>query len=114
MTTPRKKYSPAFKSKIVQEVLEGNKTLTQLASEYGIHPNMLTKWKQLALKSLPQSFDERTHKQIEALTAQHEQEKEQLYAEIGRLTTQLRWLEKKSEAGFAQIGQSKPNRRQKS
>jgi hypothetical protein len=41
------------------------------------------------LKALPQSFDERTHKQIEALTAQHEQE--QLYAEIGRLTTQLRW-----------------------
>ncbi|WJW65885.1 IS3 family transposase (plasmid) [Candidatus Chlorohelix allophototropha] len=95
MTTPRKKYSPTFKSQRVQEVLEGNKTVTQIASEYGIHPNMLTKWKQLALKGLPQSFDERTQKQIALLTAQYEQEKEQLYAEIGRLTTPLRWLGKK-------------------
>jgi transposase-like protein len=38
MTTPRKKYSPTFKSKIVQEVLEGNKSHTQIASDYGIHP----------------------------------------------------------------------------
>jgi transposase-like protein len=110
MTTPRKKYSPAFKSEIVQAVLEGNKTLTQIASEQGIHPNVITKWKKAALSAMPDSFDERTQKQLKALFEQHEKEKEQLYAEIGRLTTQLRWLEKKSEAGFAQIGQTGTNR----
>ena len=109
----RKKYSPTFKSQVVQEVLEGNKTLSQIASERGIHPNMLTKWKQLALKAMPESFEEHIQPQITALIAQHEKEKEQLYAEIGRLTTQLRWLEKKSEAGFAQVGQIGINRTRK-
>ena len=101
MTTPRKQYSPAFKSQVVQEVLEGNKTLSQIAAERGIHPNVITKWKRLALTALPDAFDEQSQKQIATLINQHEKEKEQLYAEIGRLTTQLKWLEKKIEAGFA-------------
>jgi putative transposase len=103
MTTPKKHYSPAFKSQVVQEVLAGNKTLTQIASDHGIHPNVITKWKRAALSALPDTFDERTVKQIAALIERYEKEKEELYAQIGRLTTELRWLEKKSEAGFAQI-----------
>ena len=110
MTTPRKKYSPAFKSEIVQAVLEGNKTLIQIASEQGSHPNVITKWKSAALTKMPDTFDERVQKQLKTLLEQHEKEKEQLYAEIDRLTTQLRWLEKKSGTGFAQIGQIGTNR----
>lgn len=106
MTTPRKHYSPAFKAQVVQEVLEGNRTIAQIASEHGIHPNNIAKWKRTALKALPDSFDERNDKQIKALIERYEQEKKELYAEIGRLTTELRWLEKKSEAGFAQRTQS--------
>lgn len=40
-------------------------------------------------------------KTINALKAQHEREKEKLYAQIGRLTTQLNWLEKKLEASVS-------------
>ncbi len=113
MTTPRKKYSPSFKSQVVQEVLEGNKTLAQIAAQHGIHPNVITKWKRAALTALPDTFNERTQRQIRALIEQHEKEKEQLYAEIGRLTTELRWLEKKSAAGFAQRAQAELNRARK-
>ena len=103
MTTPRKHYSPTFKAQVVQEVLEGNRTIAQIASDHGIHPNNITKWKRAALKAMPDSFDERNDKQIKALIERYEREKEELYAQIGRLTTELRWLEKKSEAGFAQV-----------
>jgi transposase-like protein len=110
MTTPRKTYSATFKSQVVQEVLEGNKTLAQIAAQHGIHPNVITKWKRTALTALPDTFDERSQKQIATLIAQHQKEKEQLYAEIGRLTTQLKWLEKKIEAGLALQNQTGFNR----
>ena len=103
MTTPRKQYSPAFKAQVVQEVLEGNRTIAQIASDHGIHPNNITKWKHAALTAMPDSFDERNDKQIKALIERYEREKEELYAQIGRLTIELRWLGKKSEAGFAQV-----------
>jgi transposase-like protein len=67
MTTPRKQYSAAFKSQVVQEVLEGNKTLAQIAAQRGIHPNLITKWKRAALTALPDTFDERNQKQMAAL-----------------------------------------------
>jgi putative transposase len=113
MTTPRKHYSPIFKSQVVQEVLEGNKTLAQIAAQHGIHPNVITKWKRAALTAMSDTFDERAQRQIRALIAQHEKEKERFYAEIGRLTTELRWLEKKSETGIALKAQSGLNRARK-
>jgi putative transposase len=98
MTQIRKHYSPAFKSKVVQEVLAGDKSLSQIAAHYGIHPNMISKWKRAALQAMPAAFDEESqaqvHAQIAALQAQHEKEKDDLHAEIGRLTMQVNWLQK--------------------
>lgn len=96
MSVKRKHYSAQFKSQVVQELLAGEKTLSQIASQHSIHPNVITKWRKAALVAMPKAFDEQTEKAINQLVAQHEREKEQLYAEIGRLTTQLRWLEKKA------------------
>ncbi|PHJ39941.1 hypothetical protein P378_00025 [Desulforamulus profundi] len=41
----RKSYSGEFKAKVVLEILKEEKTISQIASEYGIHPNQLLKWK---------------------------------------------------------------------
>ena len=93
----RKHYSPAFKAQVVQEALAGERTLAQIAAQYGVHPNLITKWKRAALQAMPSAFTENAplEAQIEALKAEHEREKEELYAEIGRLTTQVHWLQKK-------------------
>jgi transposase-like protein len=96
--TTRRQYSPEFKAKIVQEVLQGEKTIAQLAAEHGIHPNIITKWRSAALQAMPHAFDEPTQKILAAVKAEHEKEKEALYAEIGRLSTKLSWLEKKAKA----------------
>jgi putative transposase len=89
----KKVYSSAFKAFFVLELLKEEKTLAQLSSEHGVHVTVLREWKALALKGLASLF-ERRDKGVEQ-TAAHEKQVEELYAEIGRLTTQVNWLKKK-------------------
>jgi transposase-like protein len=91
----RKRYSAKFKAEIVQEVLQENKTIAEIASEHGVHPNQIYRWKEIALKGLPSLFNDDA-KAAKVAEADQEKKLDELYAEIGRLTTQLRWLEKKS------------------
>ncbi|MFP4250217.1 MAG: transposase [Armatimonadota bacterium] len=51
----RKTYSAELKTRAVLELLR-EKSLTQVASEYGVHPNQLRRWKQTALEQLPSLF----------------------------------------------------------
>src|SRR3954447_12257125 len=88
----RKQFSPAFKAQVVQELLREEKSIAQLAAEYGVHPTQLGKWKALALHGLPSLFEERS--EVGALKTAHEAQLTALYAEIGRLTTQVVWLKK--------------------
>jgi len=91
----RKHYTPTFKAQMVQELLKEDQTITQIASEHGVHPTQLNKWKAAALQGLPSLFaDDRQAAQ--AVQAAHQQQIQELYAEIGRLTTQVAWLKKKS------------------
>ena len=61
----------------------------------GSPPNLLRKWKGQALEGLPNLFtaDEQDKR---ALESEHQRHLDELYGEIGRLTTQLAWLKKKS------------------
>lgn len=90
----RKHYSAAFKAQIVQEVLKEDKLISQIASVHGVHPNLIGQWKAIALKGLPSLF-EREHSEVEKLCATHEKQLNELYSEIGRLTTKVAWLKKK-------------------
>ena len=72
----------------------------QLAAEYEVHSNMLYRWRDQMLAGLPGLFSEQAAKALAEKEAEWEKEREALYAEIGRLTTQVTWLEKKSRAGL--------------
>lgn len=89
----RKKYSPQFKAKVVQEILREEKSINQLASEYEVHVTQLRQWKRKALEGLPDLFRNEQSKDDDLKKLETEQER--LYTEIGRLTTQLNWLKKK-------------------
>jgi transposase len=91
----RKHYTPAQKAAIVLELLKEEETLPQIASRHGIHPNLLRKWKAQALEGLPNLFSDEEKGQ-QALEADHQRQLDELYGQIGRLTTQLAWLKKKS------------------
>lgn len=92
----RKQYSVEFKAKVVKEMLREEKTVGQLAAEYGVHSNMLYRWRDQALAGLPSLFSDQVAQELAQKEAQWQEEREALYAEIGRLTTSLSWVEKKS------------------
>ena len=89
----RRRYPPDFKSKVVLEILREEKTLAQLASEYGIHPSQLKQWRNVVIKGLPSLFTDE-QRAIERLKKEHGKENHDLYAEIWCLTTELSWLKK--------------------
>jgi len=91
----RKRYTAKQKAQIVLEILKEERSVAQIASEYSIHPNQLYKWKAQVLEGLPGVFEDE-RKGEKALKAAHERQLQELYAEIGRLSTQLTWLQKKS------------------
>ena len=88
----KKQYTAAFKAKLVLELLRENKPLSQLATEHQVHPNQLRQWRDQTIRDLPSIFD--TKQQTAELIASYQQQAEELYAEIGRLTTQVAWLKK--------------------
>ena len=91
----KKHYTAQQKAKIALEILKEGRSIAQIASEHGIHPNQLYKWKAQALEKLPDIFEDE-RKDEKAQKAEHERELKELYAEIGKLSTQLNWLKKKS------------------
>jgi transposase-like protein len=93
MSRRRNHYSNAQKAKIVLEVLKGQKTMAEIASTYGVHPNQIAKWKRQVLEGLPELF---SRKEPGGGRAQEELI-EQLYQQIGQLKVELDWLKKKSE-----------------
>lgn len=90
----RKQFPPTFKAKAVLELLKEEKTLNQLAGEYQVHVNQLRDWRQRLLDELPQIFS-RERQVSESELKKRDQLIEQLYGEVGRLTTELNWLQKK-------------------
>jgi transposase-like protein len=91
----RKQYTSAFKAKVVQEILREEKTLAQIASEYEVHPTQLKSWRAIAVEGM-QGLFEKQESTVELKSA-YEQQLTELYAEIGKLTTQVTWLKKKCQ-----------------
>jgi transposase-like protein len=90
----RKRYTAHQKAQIVLEVLKEEQTLAQIAAAHGVHPNQIRQWKAQVVEGLPNLFNDEK-RALHDLKAAHAHELDELYAEIGRLTTQLAWLKKK-------------------
>ena len=88
----RKQYQSQFKAQVALEAIKNQRTLAEIASEYGIHPNQVSRWKQQMLQELPHLFDNgRSKKDVEK-----EQLVSELYRQIGQLKVELDWLKKKA------------------
>jgi putative transposase len=91
----RKRLTANQKAEIALEILKEEKTINQIASEFGVHPNVLYRVKKQTLENLPKLFTDENKSELDR-QAEHERQINELYNEIGRLTTQLNWLKKKS------------------
>lgn len=89
----RKTYDGAFKAKVALEAVKGEKTITQIASDFGVHPNQIRQWRAHLLETLPEMFSHRRPQQEKS----REDVEAELYRQIGQLKVELEWLKKKSQ-----------------
>ncbi len=88
----RNNYSAEFKTKVALTAIKGEKTINEIASVHGVHPNQVMSWKKQAVESLPDAFSARRVRQEK----DDEELKSQLYQQIGQLKVELDWLKKKA------------------
>lgn len=96
MSVKRKSYSADFKAKLVLEVLEGEKTINEIASKYGVLPLSLRNWKKQFLENMSLAFDKSTvvkeyKDEIEVL----QKDNDALAKKVGNLTIEKDFLEGK-------------------
>jgi transposase len=88
----RKKHTAKKKLQVATAAIAGDKTASELASKYKVHPTQFSQWKKQLLESVPTVFKGSKKSQSgpsDALVSQ-------LYEEIGKLKFELDWLKKKA------------------
>jgi putative transposase len=92
MKRGRRNHSAEFKARVALEAVKDIKSMSELASEYEVHPNQISKWKKQVLVELPGIFSDRRKREGDG----EEELKARLYQQIGQLQVELDWLKKKS------------------
>ena len=60
MPGTRRRFTPEFKAKVALEALRGQRTTTEIAQHYGVHPNQVSTWKTQAIEHLRDGFSVRS------------------------------------------------------
>jgi transposase len=77
----RKKIEAGIKLRAALEAYKGEKTMAEIGSKYGVHPNMVTRWKHELLENGVSIFDSRKDQ-----SSVEKQEKiDELHKNIGEL-----------------------------
>ncbi len=90
MKKQRRNHSAAFKAKVALEAAKEEKTLAELAQQYGVHVNQISAWKQQLLEQVSEVFESRAEKKRD-----FEAEVKELHAKIGELTMERDFLSNK-------------------
>ncbi|MEL6542841.1 MAG: IS3 family transposase [Pseudomonadota bacterium] len=87
----RKNHSPEFKAKVALEALKGERTVAELASQFGVHPTMIHSWKRALLEGASGVFERGGKKAPEI----DEGQMKELHAKIGELAVANDFLSRK-------------------
>lgn len=90
MPKTRKTHPPALKAKVAVEAIKAQRTTSEIAQIYGVHPNLVGSWKKLALELLPELFAP----QSVAVRPTVDREKDDLYRQIGQMKVEMDFLKK--------------------
>ena len=91
MGTKRRRIEAALKTKAALAVVRGERTTSELASQFAVHPTQIGQWKRQLLDGATELFSDDRRRQVEnqdTLIAE-------LYEQIGRLQMEAAWLKKK-------------------
>lgn len=96
MSRKRKTYSADFKAKLVLELLEGDKTLNEIASKYEVLPKSLQDWKKQFLSNASLAFDKSAVvKEYKEQITELEKQKDATAKRLGETIVERDWLEGK-------------------
>jgi transposase len=83
----RTHHSAEFKAKVALAAISGFKTLSELASEYQVHPTQINRWKQELIENATDLFGKGKKKEVN-----HESEVAELHRVIGKLKAENDFL----------------------
>jgi len=72
--------------------VRGDKTTSELAGKFQVHPSQVMTWKKQLLEQAAELFEDGRRKVQEPSSAKEEE----LFEQIGRLKMEVEWLKKKS------------------
>jgi putative transposase len=92
MAGKRKTHTAALKAQVALAALKGDRTVSELASQFGVHPTLIHGWKKQLLAGAEEVFANGS----KVATVDAELVQAQLYEQIGRLKMELEWVKKKA------------------
>jgi transposase-like protein len=94
MAGKRKSHTAAFKAQVALAALKGDRTVNELAGQFGVHPTLIHGWKKHLLSGAEAIFANGA----KVDTADIEARQSELFEQIGRLKMELEWVKKKAAA----------------
>ena len=92
----RTTYTADFKAKVILELLEGEKTLNEIASKNGVLPRSLQDWKKQFLQNASLAFDKSEIVKDYKTEIDHlKKEKDRMAKKLGEVVVERDWLEGK-------------------
>ena len=92
MKRTRKKHNAGFKAKVALAAVKGDRTIAELASEFGVHPNQIYNWKKQLLDGAASVFE---GDGSAATGIANEAQVDLLYRQIGQLKVENDFLARK-------------------
>ena len=88
----RRNFEPAFKAKVALEALKEQKTMSQLATKFDLHPNQITTWKKEFLQNAAKAFEGDMADSSDI--SDMEKKQDELHKHIGHQTMEIEFLKK--------------------
>lgn len=95
----RRNHAASFKAKVALAAVRGDRTMSELAAQFDVHPSQIQQWKKQLQDEAAELFANGTSKRSEATP-----DVKELHAKIGQLTMERDFLAEKLEPWIGPYG----------